>query len=176
MTITKKLGVFFAVMAVLAAGLYLYSVNLPKADASVSFSVATQPSHTYKYFTFFNATTTTATSTNTTDGGGYFVIAGAQRVTFFFSRGDTSGQGNSGSTNFKIQVTPDGVNWFDYKTLYQNTASSTYGFTASSETISAATSTTIDYMDGTKNTFYAARCIAVETTDGEHTCKASADF
>lgn len=131
-------------------------------------------------YTFFNATTTTATSTNaaTSNDPGFFKIAGAKKVVMYFSRGDALGHGNSGSTNFKVQVTPDGTNWYDFKTLVQNAATSTTPTTLASDTISAATSTLIDALDLQygKMGFYGVRCIAVVTTDGENTCKAYAEF
>lgn len=141
--------------------------------ASTSFTVPTQTPNTYQNFTFLSATTTTATSTNLTGGGGYFPIAGAKKVTMYFSRGGVV-QPNTGSTLFKIEVTPDGTNWYPYNVLTQNSATTTYPAVVSTISISAATSTTITQMRDLG--FYAIRCIVVETTDGEHTCKASAEF
>jgi len=134
--------------------------------AATSFEVPTQVSN-YKVVSLLNATTTTATSTNLTDGGGYAVIAGAKKVVFYFTRG--WGAGNSGSTNFKIQVSPDGSTWNDYNTLLQNSATSTARTAISSVTVPAGTSTVMAYPEYLG--FYAVRCIAVETTDGAHTCK-----
>jgi len=144
------------------------------AYAERTFLVPTQTPYTYTNYTFFTATTTTATSTNTTGGGGYFSIAGARSVVMYFSRGDTTGQGNSGSTNFKVEVSPDGSTWFLYNTLSQNLATSTDQTTLSSITVPAGTSTVATYLQNLG--FFAIRCIAVETTDGEHTCKASATY
>lgn len=136
-------------------------------------------------FTAYTATTTSATSTNMTAftnsntgeiDNGYMVVAGAKQITLYFSRGDTSGQGNAGSSKFRIQVTPDGTNWFDYNTLYQNLATSTNPTIVSTVTISAATSSVITSMDIRNQSFYAIRCIVLETTDGEHSCKATAQF
>jgi len=147
---------------------------------------------TYQHYTFFAsstaqtdfATTTTATSTNITpwfnsDGrydNGAFNIAGAKKVTFYFSRGDTTGEGNTGSTLFEVQVTPDGTNWYDFNKLVQNLATSTTPTTLGGVTISAATSTVIVSLDIEDDTFYATRCIVKETTDGEHSCSASANW
>lgn len=150
-------------------GLLVLGIGVGIASASITFKSATGPTGTYEVNTLLTATTTTATSTNLTGGGGYQVIAGAKDVVFYFSRGDTTGTGNSGSTNFKVQVSPDGALWYDYNTLVQNSATSTDITTLSSVTISAATSTVITYPQ--EIGFYAVRCIAVETTDGEHTCK-----
>lgn len=123
-------------------------------------------------FTFFNATTTTATSTNTADTAG-FKTAGAKVVSLYFSRGGVTNP-NTGSSKFTIEVSPDGSSWYPYNTLKQNLATSTYPTTVDSVTISAATSTTIVQMQNLG--FYAIRCIVNETTDGEHTCKASAEY
>ncbi len=133
-------------------------------------------------YNFFIATTTTATSTNNTIGDGSFKIAGAKRVVMYFSRGGVI-QPNTGSTLFKVQVSPDGVNWYDYNRLLPNIATSTNStgvadsdYKVGSVTITAATSTSINALDLRGFQFYSVRCIAVETTDGEHTCKATAEF
>ena len=125
-----------------------------------------------KNYTFFTATTTSATSTNSTVDGGLFNIAGAKRVALYFSRGGLGG--NTGSSTFKIQVTPDGSNWYDYNTLAQNSATSSYPITVNRVIIETSTSTVITYMD--RLGFYGLRCIVNEATDGEHTCKGSAEF
>lgn len=168
----KNIKYFIPALLLILGGTFVY--------AEATFGEKTEPDH-YETFNFFKgagsaqtATSTTATSTNITGGGGYFKIAGANHVSFQFSRGDTTGQGNSGNTVFKVQVTPDGTTWLDYNTLLQNSATSTDRQSVASVTISAATSTVVTYMENLG--FYGVRCIAVETTDGEHTCKASADF
>lgn len=153
----------------LAGLVALLVLGVGVASASITFKSATGPVGTYEVNTLLTATTTTATSTNLTGGGGYQVIAGAKDVVFYFSRGDTTGTGNSGSTNFKVQVSPDGDLWYDYNTLVQNSATSTDITTLSSVTISAATSTVITYPQ--EIGFYAVRCISVETTDGEASCR-----
>jgi hypothetical protein len=151
--------------------------SIAAVHASISFAVPTPSAGTYQNFQFFSATTTTATSTNITGGGGYFIVAGAKDVTLYFSRGDTHGVGNTGNTQFKVQVTPDGQNWFDYNELGAVTISSTgdqFYTRVGTSTISAATSTLMYAMEDIG--FYAIRCIAVKTTDGESTCRASAVF
>ncbi len=149
---------------------------------------------TYRTYEFFvasttpfakQATTTTATSTNivpfTDTAGridnGYFVIAGAKKVTLYFGRGGATGP-NAGSTLYKVQVSPDGVTWNDYNKLISNTANTNAQTLTrvSSSTISAATSTTVVSLDVENDSFYAVRCIVVETTDGEHTCSAGAEY
>lgn len=130
------------------------------------------------------ATTTSATSTNIlpwTDSNnlidnGYFVVAGARHVDFYFSRDAGTGQ-NQGSSVFKVQGTPDGTNWYDITKLVQNTPTSTTPATLSSITIGpAATSTVIVGLDMVNFNFYAVRCIAIITTDGSNKCSATADF
>lgn len=157
---------------VAAAVLFLAPLTQGAVDPRVP---NVQPGY-YLSKTLLNATTTTATSTNITGGGGYMQINGAKKVTFYFSRGDTNGTGNTGNTNFRLQVTRDGDTWEYFNKLVQNLATSTDPTSLSSVTISAATSTVVASMDLQYDTFYAVRCIAVETTDGQHTCKANAEF
>jgi len=152
-------------------GIFAYMFVAPLFSAT-TLKLPTQTAYTYQNFSFFSATTTSATSTTLTDGGGYFQIAGAKHVTFYMSRGGSTGA-NTGRSRFEVEVTPDGTNWYDYNKLIQNDAAQTGTTTV---TISAATSTTITTMDVLKDTFYAVRCIVVETTDGDHTCTATADF
>ena len=154
------------------------------------------PTQTAKYqnFLFFAsttnptqlATTTSATSTDIaaffdTDGrlnNGYFVIAGAKEVLLYFQRGEQNSSGNVGTSTFNIQASPDATTWYNYEQL-QNATNTPNTVNQLSErvgtsTIRAATSTTIYRM--TTMGWYAIRCIVVETTDGSHTCKASASW
>lgn len=160
------------------------------AFGAISNDAPTVTGGTFRTYEFFAsttepttvATTTSATSTNIiaftdTSGrvdNGYFVVAGAKKVTLFFSRGDTTGQGNSGSSDFRIQVSDDGSNWYNYNGLA--TSSIATLVRTASTTISAATSTSIYSMDIAHGAFYAIRCIVVEVTDGEHRCRALAEF
>lgn len=147
---------------------------------------------TTQYFNFFAsttgqtnfATTTTATSTsiipyfdsNGRLDNGYFVIAGAKKVTIYVSRGDTSGQGNTGTSTFNLQITskanPTSSDWFNFSKLVQATSTTEQPTAA----IAAATSTLRYGMDIDYDSVYAVRCIVVETTDGEHSCAAMATF
>lgn len=185
-TLLKILGTIGAI-AIVGALLVAFEPSISlgaKSSVSPSGGLSEQAE-----YTFFTATTTSATSTNITAGygssgydAGYFVVAGAKNVNLFFSRGDTTGQGNSGSSAFSIEVSQstttvaNGV-WVDYNELKAVGASATadtYFTRTGTDTISAATSTDIYSMD-TKG-FYAIRCIVVETTDGEHSCSALAEF
>lgn len=129
------------------------------------------------------ATTTTATSTNRIAGydsagrydAGYFVIAGAKKVTLFFGRGGRTGA-NTGSSDFQIEVSHDGTTWYDWNKLLQNVATSTNQWQIATTTISAATSTLIFDMSISNTALYAIRCIVTETTDGEHSCRAAAEW
>lgn len=134
-----------------------------------------------RFYTFLNATTTTAISTSvdtTFDASGRrddgtLNVAGAEKVTFYFGRGDTTGQGNTGLTVFDVDVSPDGTNWYDFNHLIANDVSNTATTTV---TINAATSTVIYSMDLQYDAFKFVRCTATETTDGEHTCQATVEY
>lgn len=149
------------------------------ARASIT-SEQPKPVNVQRAYTFFSATTTTATSTNIIAGydangiydTGAFNIAGAKRLTFFFSRGGSTGA-NTGLTNFKVEVSPNGTDWIAYSRLIGPDVAET---ATTSATIVAATSTVAYSMDLDVHQFFAVRCIAVETTDGDHTCKALADW
>jgi len=123
----------------------------------------------YSYTTLLSATTTNATSTSLTNGGGYAVIAGAEHVNFYFSRGDTTGTGNAGSTRFSIQVSPNGQDWYDYGQLGTSTVGNTL------ESFATLTGTSTSHYDMDKLGYYAVRCNTVETIDGEATCKVGID-
>lgn len=145
------------------------------------------PRDTFQEYTFFAtstdqtsfATSTSATSTsidpwfdsNGRKDNGYFVVQGAEAVTFLFSRGDTTGEGNTGSSKFEVEVSEDGETWHDFERLYLTDISKT---ATSTVWITAATSTVIANMDIADGAFYAVRCVIEEVTDGEHSCKATA--
>lgn len=177
---------------------FLMAVGLLAFGLHTAFGNVTEDAPTpvsgFREYTFFAsstsqtnfATTTSATSTNITQwtdsngrvDKGYFVVAGARDVTLYFQRGDTTGQGNTGSTVYKIQTSPDGTDWYDYPSLRKATTtnSSIDGFytTVSSATIGAATSTDLYKMVDLG--WFAIRCIVVETTNGEHSCRATAQW
>lgn len=167
------LGVIVA-MFVTISSVVIFTANL--AYGKITRDITTQPAGRFQDHSFFQATTTTATSTNlSVPADGAFRIAGAKKVTFYFSRGGTTGA-NTGTSRFELEVSPDGTNWYDFnRMMVDNTATST-AWTSTSTAITAATSTVIVSMDLFRNTFYAVRCIVYETTDGEHTCKATAEF
>ena len=150
---------------------------------------------TYQVYSFFASTTigttptnfgttTTATSTNIVPyfdnlgryDAGYFVIAGAKKVSVYFDRITDPLVGNAGSSLFSVQVSPNGTDWYNWNKLSQNVATSTDQWEVGSVTISAATSTSIMGLDVSKDSIYAVRCVVVETTDGTHRCWASAEW
>lgn len=186
------------ISAVIVTGVILFFVamllsgSLQKAFGNITNDVPVVTPDTFRQYTFFAtstsqtnfATTTTATSTNInqwTDSSGridrgYFVIAGAKKVTMYFSR-DAGTGANEGSTNFKVQSSPDGTTWYDFTRLVQATSTSvSNAVEQSTATISAAT-TTLQYgLDLDYDATFAVRCIVVETTDGSHSCSATAQF
>lgn len=150
---------------------------------------ATQPQpvnveHTYTFFAtstnqaiFSTSTTAQSTSINSwidSNGRidtGSMNIAGAKKVTFYFAREGKFG--NAGSSAFDIDVSPDGVTWYDYTKLLNATSSTPTSFTAITL---VGTSTSVISMDLTNSNFFAVRCNVTETTDGEHFCKAQVDY
>jgi hypothetical protein len=189
---TLKLIPMIVIGAILLFAGMFFMGSLQRAFGDVTSEMRTVTPDTYRYYTFFAtstaqtnfATTTTATSTNinqwTNSSGvidkGYFVIAGAKKVTMYFSR-DAGTGGNAGSTNFKVQSSPDGTTWYDFTRLVQATSTSvSNAVEQSTATISAAT-TTLQYgLDLDYDSTFAVRCIVVETTDGSHSCAASATY
>jgi hypothetical protein len=169
---------YFLAGAVIVAAMGVIALFSGQLFAAVNTDVTTQPEKHFIRHTFFTATTTTATSTNAAIfGNKQLRIAGAKKVNFYLSRGDTTGQGNTGTSRFEIQVTPDGDNWYAFNKLIQNVGTSTADITVPSTiSITAATSTVIVGLDLRYDSFYAARCVVNETTDGEHTCTATAEF
>ncbi len=184
----RKLLIVLAIAVVSSVTLY---GALPKAEAKITTEVPTQVAM-YRSYDFFAsttlqtnfATTTTATSTNITqwtdaDGRivtGAFSIEGAKRVNLYFSR-DAGLGGNEGTSLFRVQVTRgDGV-WHNYNHLRQATTTdnaTAISLRVGTHAITAATSTAIYTMDILG--FKAIRCSVTETTDGSHSCAASADF
>ncbi len=169
------IGLLVIVTAFIAYGLFGGHKSPSKSSSfgAVNPDTTTMPIGHFIKTTLLNATTTTATST-TQDTNKFVRIAGAKKVDLYFSR--AWGAGNSGSSRFSVQVTPDGDNWYDFNKLVQNSATSTVPTTLGSVTISAATSTTVVSMDLQYDAFYAVRCVVWETTDGTHSCDVTAEY
>lgn len=128
---------------------------------------------------FFIATTTSATSTNTSMGNS-LNIANADKVTMYFQRGDTTGTGNTGTSTFSVQVSQDNSNWITLNMLIDNVTNSNSqtltrvgsSILSASANYGTATATKAYSLDLTSGVYKYLRCIVVEGTDGEHTCKA----
>lgn len=161
------LGIFVGLLCAAA-----YFVMNPLTFASITARTHGNDIKELQMYSFFEATTTTAVSTNLSAGDGWFKIAGAKKVVLYFSRGGATGP-NLGNSRFDIDVTPDGTNWYDFSRLFladkDQTATSTV-------TVAAGTSTTIASLDLEDQGFVGIRCSVTENTDGEHTCKAQAEF
>jgi hypothetical protein len=159
-------------------------------NLSIAQSALSDQYRTYEFFASttdnsVTATTTTATSTNITPfydsngkyDDGSFDVRGAKKVSVFFSRDAGTGK-NDGSSLFTVQVTKDGTNWVNYNKLISN-VSNTNAQTltrVASVSISAATSTVMVGVDVQNDSFKAIRCVVTETTDGSHSCSASATY
>ena len=134
----------------------------------------------FPVYSFLNATTTTATSTASTKGDGIVGTArvnGADKITFVFSRGDTTGTGNTGTSSFNVAVSADNVNWVGYNKLITNVVNSnSQTLTRVSAVSLSGTTTGFASMDLEHDQINYVRCGVVETTDGEHTCKAYARY
>lgn len=133
----------------------------------------------FPVYTFLNATTTSATSTNATNNSvvGSVKIKGASKVTFAFSRGDTTGTGNSGSSSFNVAVSEDGTNWIGYNKLIDNVTNTNSQTLTRVGTVSlSGTSTKFYSMDLDHDLINYIRVGVVETTDGEHTAKAYVQY
>lgn len=179
------IGVIIALFAIVSL---LMFVNKVKADATTTVA----QTNLFKDYTFFATTTTqtifatstTATSTaitawfnsNGERDNGSFVVAGAKNVTFYFKRGDTLGTGNTGSHAFRPQFTPKinptEADWYYFNDWISATSTDLYSTTISL----TGTSTSQVGMDMVGRSFYAVRCIAVETTDGDFQCSATAQY
>ena len=171
---------YFRFLGAFLAGAMLFG-SVGVTIAAITVPTTTRTINTFQpTYSFFGGATTTgtasiqqATSTNTTDGSGLLVIAGAKKVTVFFGHGGTATTSTATST-FSIQGTSDLTNWYDVK--FMQSTSTTYQMT---ESVAGATSTIPFSLDVT-NAYYAIRCIAngggAVGTQGEHTCKASAEF
>ena len=128
--------------------------------------------------TFLNATTTNATSTTASINAS---VQGARKATFYFQRGDTTGQGNTGSSLFHIEVSrtnsSSNNDWIDYNKLVDNvTNTNGQNLTRVGSASLSASSTKIYSLDLQHDNIQFVRCIVVETTDGEHTCRGEFEF
>ena len=192
-----KLKIIMGILLTIIAGIVIVEINNKPQESlrgAISVETPTVTANLFRTYQFFAsttvpttiATTTSATSTNITPffstsgvkDNGYMDIAGAKDVTLYFTRGDALGQGNTGTSTFRVQISPDGTNWHDYNALRQATttiatADKFYTYYGN-VVIVAATSTQI--MKMAELGWQAIRCIVIEGVDGEHGCKATAQF
>ena len=157
---------FILIILILVVGA-LYFFNRGEEDESLKGLQGTTYTTTY---TFLNATSTTATSTNTTDGD-YLSLVGAKSATILFQREGVNG--NEGSSQFYLQVTQDGDNWYNYARL--NTSTST-AITGTRYVTLNGTTTQLYTMNFDDDVFLGVRAIINETTDGEHTVSARVEY
>ena len=120
--------------------------------------------------TFISGTALDAVTATTTSSA--IPIAGAKKITWFFTRANHS----SGSTAFDVDVSLDGTTFIDFNMLIQNlardagagTAGEDIGTTAvASVTLSSNTTETYS-MDLNDFGFTQMKVTATETTDGTH--------
>lgn len=185
----KWIGLTFLALVVGIVGFLL----LDKTTFAGITSETPSPQGSFRNFTFFASSTvqtdfstsTAATSTDivpyfTTSFGkdyGYFVIANAKRVTVFFQRGDTSGQGNASTSTFWVETSPDGITWY----RSQNLISATSGARVDNAILNG-TSTQLFSLDLVYNSVYAVRCMVLGAVLGDqtgkqsHQCRATADW
>lgn len=174
-----------AVLAILIVVILLILKDQAVGNVTATLPNLTSQSEQYRFFatstnqTVFS-TSTTALSTSQTQwtdengriDNGYFVVNGAERITFWFSREGKFG--NAGTSLFDVDVSYDGITWADFSQMTTAGATSTPAYMA---TVSlTGTTTQVASMKLTDHNFYAVRCNVTETTDGEHFCKAQADY
>lgn len=181
----------------------LLAVSIKTAYGNIA---DTQPAQTeiFQRYTFFStsttqyaqtdsivgstATTSTATSTAITSwfdsngrkDNGYFVIAGAKKVNMYFTKQGATTTPLSTSV-FKVEVTPDGTNWYPFNKMVLGTSTTKTTVSAIYQTGSAANATTtnIAALDLQDDAFFGVRCIVGYlrvSIDGENLCSATASF
>ena len=174
------------VLAIVATVVTLvFGVTLVFA-ATANTRVQVQPTGYAVNYAFFKGTSTTtvagltgATSTNatTTNDAGFFNISGAKRVEVFFQHGGIATT-STGTSTFSVQVSPDGVNWYNFGRLVSSTSSTPT--IQPSSLLPAATSTEMYGLDLRTDAFYGLRCIiyfaGTSGTAGENSCSAYAEY
>lgn len=137
------------------------------------------------------ATSTNATSTNINAyfdssgrlDNGAMVIAGAKKVTLYFTRGGAFAAANTGTSTYFIQVSRDGTNWTNFNKLVAATSTTisnanelqnvTIGATVPGN---VATTTQVYSMDLTNEAYFSMRCIVTILVDGASSCSAFAQY
>jgi hypothetical protein len=174
----KEYALYISLMLAVVFGIFGLKAHLTMGRIPIS---PTPYESTYEVFDFFVATTTNATSSTAVQG--VKKIAGATKVTFFFSR-DAGAGGNQGTSTFSAQVTKatsttSTTDWVTYNRLIDNTttdANVSSAIFSNAANYNNATSTKFYSMDLSTDGFYGVRCIVVEETDGSHSCSAYIEY
>lgn len=159
------------IAGIMLAAISVFSVAVGTAFATYQTVFKNHPADESVYHTFFSATTTSATSTDNGNREERMLdISGAKKVVFYFSRADVGG--NTGSSTFQVEVSPDSTNWYDAPRLFGTDTSAT-----ATTSVPITGTTTVQFsLDLEFSSYEYARCIVIEGTDGAHTCKAYAEF
>lgn len=121
---------------------------------------------TYKVLTLLNAVTASTTSAE-------IVIAGAKKVTLFFTRANHA----AGSSAFDVDVSYDGTTYVDFNKLITNVTNTNAQTPVRVGTVTLSSNTTETVaMDLERDCFYTMRVNVVETTDGTHSAFAVIEY
>lgn len=121
---------------------------------------------TYKVLTLINAATASASSPE-------IVIAGAKKITLFFTRANHA----AGSSAFDVDVSYDGTTYVDYNKLISNvTNTNAQTLTRVGSVTLSSNTTSMVSMDLQHDTFYSMVVNVVETTDGTHSAFAVIEY
>jgi len=121
---------------------------------------------TYKVLTLLDALTASGSSEE-------IVIAGAKKITLFFTRANHS----AGSSTFDVDVSLDGETYVDFNQLITNAANAITEGKVRVASVALSSNTTVAVsMDLEDATFYTMKVNVVEATDGTHSCKALIEF
>ena len=113
-------------VAIIAIGVFVFLQMQKPAQKTESELKGLVTNTAFPVYSFLNATTTTATSTASANGSviGTARVAGADKITFIFSRGDATGTGNAGTSTFNVAVSQDNSTWVGYNKLIDNVSNS----------------------------------------------------
>ena len=110
------------------------------------------------------------TATTTSEA---IVVAGAKKITLFFTRANHS----AGSSAFSVDVSLDGVTFVDYNKLISNaTNTNAQTLTRVASVSLAADGTTMATMDLEHDAIHSIKITATETTDGTHTAQMLVEY
>lgn len=176
MTISKRALGFLGIVAAIFITAFVMSYSAT-VFAGITYNQPAQKDTFVTHDFFPVATTTTATSTNALTPDRTVRIDGAKKVNLVYSR--TGNFGNAGSSTFYPQVSHDGSTWFYFGKQVESASTTlpatAITLTAPGVTITGTTTITRGLMledDG----YRFLRCVVVEATDGEHSCKANVTY